>query len=56
MAKDIDEMVSSCEKMHEILEQTTQETHANLRCHFITLADSCFRYFRTQKLKLSCGH
>ena len=54
--EDIEEIVSSCEKMHEIPEQTTQRTHANSRCPFITLADSWFKYFRAQKSKLSCGH
>ena len=30
--------------------------NANSRRPLITLAESCFRYFRAQKSKLSCGH
>jgi len=59
MTKDIEEMVSSCEKCMTYKSKQPKEPlppHANTRYPTITMAGSCIRYIRTQKSTLSCGH
>ena len=49
MTKDIEDMVSSCEKCINYQSKQPPKTHANSRYSTITMADSCIRYIRTQK-------